>query len=729
MLFDNKGSTSVKPASPGDAVELELMQRYSPACVLINEQHEVIYSPTRTAGYLEQPIGKPTFNILDMVHEGLRPALQAALRKLKSLQQTVSFHNLRILIDGFEQCVNLRVEPFAPADDPGGLILVIFEDVNADMTADGADQPQLIAELEERLRLNQELLEDTVERHHSSGEELKTANEELMAMNEELQSSNEELETSREELQALSEELMTLNAELQSKVQDLGIINDDMQNLLTSSEVATLFLDRQLQVKRFTPLAAKFFNLLERDIGTRFENLSGNIRYPQWSDDAKKVLDRLEPVEKEVVTDKSEYYLIRMLPYKTSTNQIDGIVITLIDLTERRLLEERLFQAEKMQAIGQLAGGVAHDFNNQLSGILGFADMLIIKAKEPDLVRFAQNIKVSARCAADLIQKLLAFGRKGQFLTQPLSIHNVIADVISILKHSIDKNIRIQQALDADSDIVSGDVSQLHAAFLNIALNARDAMPDGGEMTFYSRIVHFDEDFVGRRAEELKAGAYLQLLISDNGIGISSDHLPRVFEPFFTTKQQGSGTGMGLSSAYGTVRQHGGFIDISSEPGVGTTIELHLPLADSILNIPDQQKDATVSRGRGRILLVDDEEIMRAVAGEMLEVLGYQVVLCTNGREAVDYYRDHAEEVDLVILDMIMPVMGGYEAFNAMREINPAILAILASGYSYDGTVQAALDAGVRHFIPKPFELANLSEVLIQLLEQPSQDPSDQLSV
>jgi PAS domain S-box-containing protein len=392
----------------------------------------------------------------------------------------------------------------------------------------------------------------------------------------------------------------------------------------------------------------------------------------------------------------------------------------LIDVTERKQMEEQLRQAEKMQAIGQLAGGIAHDFNNQLAGVLGFTELLRDEVPDnPNVATFTDGIVQAVNRSFDLTSKLLAFSRKGKYLSVPVDMHRIAFEVVDLLKRTIDKNIAIRQRLAAHPSTTLGDPTQLQNALLNLALNARDAMPDGGELTIATDVVGVDE--ARRRRLRLSAdpGRYLQVSVTDSGSGMDEETQRRIFEPFFTTKAPGKGTGMGLAAVYGTARGHGGAVTVSSEVGQGSVFSLFLPSVESAVPEEPGYGDARrLPHGQesAHVLLVDDEETICAVATRMLEKLGCSVTVCRNGAEAVDLYRQLWRSVDLVILDMVMPVMGGREAFLAMREINPEVVAILTSGYSIEGAAQEIMNEGVKVFIQKPYSAARLARTLADLL-------------
>ena len=387
-----------------------------------------------------------------------------------------------------------------------------------------------------------------------------------------------------------------------------------------------------------------------------------------------------------------------------------------LDITDRRRLEEQLRQSQKMDAVGQLAGGIAHDFNNQLAGILGFADILANELEDEQHKADAAAIVKAARRSANLTQQLLAFARKGRNLSVPVDVHGVIGEVVTLLKHSIDKRITIQQFLKADPSVTTGDPTQLENAFLNIAINARDAMPEGGTIVFESDVVTFDRRRRWLTAHEVAAGRYVQVRVTDDGCGMDGETQRRIFEPFFTTKTAQNGTGMGLAAVYGIVANHHGAINVQSLPGRGATFTVYLPLAETSVEEAAAVAAAAPIAAGARVLVVDDEALVRDMAGRMLERLGCKVTVCKDGAEAINYYRKSWKDVDLVILDMAMPVLSGRDAFIAMREINPEVKALLSSGYGVDGEAQSILDEGALGFLQKPYHLTELSRKVADAL-------------
>jgi two-component system cell cycle sensor histidine kinase/response regulator CckA len=402
-----------------------------------------------------------------------------------------------------------------------------------------------------------------------------------------------------------------------------------------------------------------------------------------------------------------------------------GDVVSIVavgrDVTEQRAMEEQLRHAEKMQAIGQLAGGVAHDFNNQLTGILACGELLEAALEhEPELQELAEMIVTAAEHSARLTRQLLSFARKGKGRMVPVDLHGTIQDVLALLRRSFDKRITLRTVLEARPSTTLGDPGQLHNALLNMALNSRDAMPGGGELTFATRVVDLDAARIEAGRLDVVPGRYLAVDVRDTGAGMDAQTLAHVFEPFFTTKDVGRGSGLGLAAVYGTTKAHRGAVEVSSEVGRGTTFTLHLPLVESEVERKGEE-DAPAVEVRRRILVVDDERMVRDVLRRLLERAGHQVVVADGGAEGVETYRRQWHHVDLVILDVMMSDMDGREALARMRAVNPAIRAVLSSGYAMDGDALLATD-GVR-LLQKPYTLEDVSRALAEALAAPARAP------
>jgi PAS domain S-box-containing protein len=384
------------------------------------------------------------------------------------------------------------------------------------------------------------------------------------------------------------------------------------------------------------------------------------------------------------------------------------------DITRQRLLEEELKQAQKMQAVGQLAGGIAHDFNNLLQGIIGYAEVINVDNKGNETAEYATQILDTAQYAADLTKQLLTFARKGKYQLVDCNLHNLMIDVILILERTIDKKIDIKKQFHAGYFHVLGDASQLRSSILNLALNAKDAMPEGGLLQFSTSNEYIEKADSGSDEFEVKSGHYLCISITDTGSGMDSETQERMFEPFFTTKEMGKGSGLGLAAVYGTVHLHGGIISCKSSVGYGSEIKICLPVS----RIRHAQNGIEQIENRVvkciSIMLVDDEQIVRTYTKTLFEKKGHKVICFETGSQAISYYLEHWRGIDLVLLDMVMPNMNGRELFLQLKKINPQVKAILSTGYSLDSEAQDLLDQGILDYIEKPFTIDVLEKKIIQ---------------
>ncbi len=405
-------------------------------------------------------------------------------------------------------------------------------------------------------------------------------------------------------------------------------------------------------------------------------------------------------------------------------NGVAGLRMCFVDITEQKTLEEQYRQAQKMESVGLLAGGVAHDFNNILSAILGYATLIKIQnsARERDAFgekldeQISSILKAGDR-ATDLVRKLLAFSRQGSYEVNPVNVHSLIDEVTALLAHSIDKRITIAKNLTALSPVVSGDQALLQSALLNLAINARDAMPGGGTLTFSTKGVTVDKLFIDRRTFAIAPGSYVAVTVADNGVGIDENVKKHLFEPFFTTKEPGKGTGLGLASVFGTVKRHGGFIEVQSEKGKGAAMTFYLPQAD-VKTMFETAAPGTRKPGRPlHVLVVDDESMICDFVKEYLAAEGYRATTFTNPQEAVDWYRRSYADVDCIVLDMNMPVMDGKACFSAMRRINPQAKGIFSTGFMVGDTAAIIRLPGIRGYVQKPFSLEGLVETIVQAVD------------
>lgn len=407
----------------------------------------------------------------------------------------------------------------------------------------------------------------------------------------------------------------------------------------------------------------------------------------------------------------------------------DLFQLSLQDITERKKAQEELNHVRKMEAVGQLAGGIAHDFNNMLGGIMGAAELLRNPKRGLDEKgrKLTDLILRASSQAANLTTKLMAFGRKGRVTSQVADINRIVSDSVAILQKTIDRKIVISMFPAGTAAPVLADVTGLQNAFINLGINAAHAMPDGGALSFDQRIVDLGPADCDGSPFKIRPGRYVEIEVGDSGCGIEPENLEHIFEPFFTTRKQGQGSGLGLAAVYGTVREHQGAIQVFSRVGEGTVFLIHLPLCDGHVgeDATANTQEAVPYIGRGRILLVDDEDIILNVGRDLLEELGYEVVTAADGFAAVNIFRGNQgnqgnqEKIDLVITDMLMPKMNGRELFYQLRQIDPDCPVILASGYTDNAGLDEMKRDGLRGFLPKPFNSEDLKRLLGEVMARP----------
>jgi two-component system, cell cycle sensor histidine kinase and response regulator CckA len=412
---------------------------------------------------------------------------------------------------------------------------------------------------------------------------------------------------------------------------------------------------------------------------------------------------------------------VKMFPVFDRNSRLVNVVAMMEDVSDRRRLEEQLIQSQKMESIGLLAGGIAHDFNNILSAILGYSSYLkSVVYQDEKVYAHLDTIERSALRAAELTSQLLAFARGGKYVVGPMDIHDLIVETTRLLRGSIDKNIAIQTDLGASSPIIEGDGAQMQQVLMNLCVNARDAMPHGGILKISTRRLNKPDAYLLSRKSE-HTTPYIRIAIADTGIGIDESIRGRIFEPFFTTKPKGKGTGLGLATVYGIIEHHGGFVDFHSKVGAGTTFVIYLPTVDRPIETPAKEQ-ARISGGPETILIVDDEDMIRSLVKDILTSKGYNVLTAPDGASAVVLYQEQWRSIDLVILDMIMPGMGGRETMEKFKQINPDVRAILSTGYSEDDRARDLMALGVKVFLQKPYKTEQLSTAVRKVLDEKQHD-------
>ncbi|WP_298865132.1 chemotaxis protein CheB [uncultured Sulfitobacter sp.] len=950
-----------------------LVQHYAPAAVLMNAQSETLYFEGPTDKYLRVPAGETSRDLLAMARQGLRARLSSAIRTARS-QEAVASERATITLGGDKVGVTIQVHPVTL--DEAKMFLVTFADEPTTAGVPPPNEPnaEVNFQLEQELETTRADLSTTIRDYELSTEELKAVNEEAMSMNEEFQSTNEELETSKEELQSLNEELTTLNTQLQQKIDDERRMSDDLNNLLSSSGIATLFLDTEFKIMRFTPATRELFNLISKDIGRPFSDITGKVKDPDLLKDAEAVLETLVSVECEVESNSGQWFIRRTLPYRTQSGKIDGVVVTFAEISDlktqqdktsaarefaenivdtvreplmvldsgfsilsvsksfhrvfettgndligknvfsiqnsqwdvprlRELLEAVLPQettvesfdltlesgglgqrdmvlnarkiedgsaeqglillaledvteqkqtlqavadrearlsaildaapeailtideggivgtfspgaedilgfranevigqnvnmlmpepdrsrhdgylehyiktgekkiigigremdagrkdgsrvpirltvseleldgarhflgilhdltldkkrqaelqrAQKMEAVGQLTGGLAHDFNNLLTVVIGNLELLEMRTDDTKLHELINEALEASNLGAALTSQLLSFSKSQSLAPENVALNGLVKTMLPILERTLGEQIGIETILADDLDATLADPGQVESAILNLAINARDAMPDGGTLTLETRNVALDADYAAAQVD-VTPGNYVCLSVTDTGTGMSPETQSRVFEPFFTTKGPGAGSGLGLSMVYGFAKQSGGHVVIYSEVGRGTTVNLFLPTVAEAEAGGESAKSGNISESVGETILVveDDPKVLRLTVTR-LEELGYQVIAATNGPKAMDVLKRH-EDIDLVLSDVVMPGgMTGFDVADQALALRPDLKILLATGYAKGVEPRDAASAKTDHrILRKPYGMKELARTLRELLD------------
>ncbi|WP_372796726.1 response regulator [Pontiella sp.] len=420
------------------------------------------------------------------------------------------------------------------------------------------------------------------------------------------------------------------------------------------------------------------------------------------------VQEVIDSGEKKVVERVSECmegtFLVSVFPVFDDAGNLMRIIHMAKDITERQQLEDEVRRAQKMDAVGTLAGGLAHDFNNLLQVIIGYTELATIKFKPEDTVyQYLSAVKEAAWRGNEITRQLLTVSRKTDSRKQPLILNELVRNVSKLLEYTIPKMIFLQAELTDDIWAVNADPSQLEQMLMNLAVNAKHAMPEGGSLIFHTRNVELDAKYC-KVHPELKPGNYVMLSVTDTGCGMNQETQARIFEPFFTTRAAEDGTGLGLAMVYGIVQEHDGHLICYSEVGEGTSFKVYLPALGTDTRLPESTTEGrTVAGGREMILLVDDEPRIRHLAKKLLANAGYQVLLAGHGQEALEIYAENRADIDFIILDLNMPVMGGLECLDTLRLKEPELPVLLASGFARTDESEKRLNNRYTDYINKPY--------------------------
>ena len=494
----------------------------------------------------------------------------------------------------------------------------------------------------------------------------------------------------------------------------LSKLQSYLSNIINSMPSAIISIDEMGIIKQWNAQAEKIFNLSSSDaIGTLVSDAISPVCPCSLCD---QLTDDLLP--KEVVTDSeveisfggaTHYFDISLFPL--TEGESNGAVIRIDDVTKRVEIDKTLQQSRKMEAVGQMAGGIAHDFKNMLGAILSATQLFQFRMDKDDPnYKYIDIIESGAEQASDLISKLLDFSRRSS-ISGKIQIHSALDKCVKLLKHSLHKNVLIETDYQANEDTVEGDFSQLQNIFLNMGINAGHAMPSGGNLAFKTRIVDLNAQFCSESNFNIEPGSFILIEISDTGSGIPGKIIEQIFEPFFTTKDPGKGTGLGLSSVKGIMEQHNGAIDVYSEVDKGTVFHLYFPLAEPE-NIAPEVTNREWIKGSGTVLLVDDEPMIRKMTTSVLNELGYDTLTAVDGMDGIVQYENNSASIDLVLLDLVMPKASGHECYSYLKKINPDVKVIALTGFSQRQYLEELLQAGVDGYISKPYRIEDLSKLI-----------------
>ena len=458
---------------------------------------------------------------------------------------------------------------------------------------------------------------------------------------------------------------------------------------------------------RSEALGQRFTELLQHDADDIQAAIEYTLKRGHWSGE----LTQVARDGKRIIIDS------RWMLLKSEDGTPESILVINSDVTERKKLEQQYLRAQRMESIGTLAGGIAHDLNNVLAPIIMSIDYLrlITNEEAQDTLDLIGN---SAKRGAEMVGQVLSFARGVDSARVDVQLKHISLDNQRLITETFTKTIKISVDMEPDLALLKGDPTQLHQVLLNLCVNARDALPDGGSLTIKASNITFDSHYAAMNIEA-REGPYLFIEVEDNGVGIPRNIIDKIFDPFFTTKEVGKGTGLGLATSLAIVKSHGGFIRAYSDAGIGTRMRIYIPAHRSGVNPFMDLSETTLPRGVGEmVLVVDDEASIRQITRQTLEAFGYRVMLATDGSEAVSIYAQRMHEIDVVLTDMMMPVMDGVATVMVLRRLNPNVRIIAASGITANGRVARAFDAGIRHFLPKPYTAETLLKALRQILAE-----------
>jgi PAS domain S-box-containing protein len=559
---------------------------------------------------------------------------------------------------------------------------------------------QLANALTEKWRLQQEfkgLMNDLEERVQLRTQELESSMKEAVRSREKEQQSCESLRHEMTERGRL-EQRFREQAALLDKTTDAIVVSDLEHRITYWNKGAEKIYGWTAE----EVIGRRAFDLLYRELAPFETAVASIVKHSEWTGEIQQVTR----------TGGTLLVEARWTLLHNSAGQPQGILAINTDITEKKKLEQQFLRAQRMDSIGTLAGGIAHDLNNALTPILMSIELLKLREKDPRGMDMLSTMDNSAKRGAGMVRQLLTFasGLEGKQLT--MEVGALLKEIEKIANETFLKTIEVRSEIPANLWTVQGDPTQLHQVLLNLCVNARDAMPDGGMLKLSAWNLMIDQHYVGLNGEG-EYGPYIVIQVKDTGTGMPPEVIERIFEPFFTTKELGKGTGLGLSTSLGIIKSHHGFLHVDSVPGVGTKFLVYLPAQAAAATAVTASVENELPRGNGElVLVVDDEADVRAVVQQIMEAFGYQALLAADGIEATTLYASRKEEIAVVVTDMMMPLMDGPATIKALMKLNPQVRIIAASGLSTSSNAAKAAKEGAKHFIPKPYTTATLLQTL-----------------
>ena len=692
-----------------------MLDKYMPPGLLINEKRELLHAFGGAEKYLQSKGGRPTADVLDLLDRELRTAVTGAVQRALRDQTPVSYSGVRVKLDGKDQKLRVAIEPIDNPRSRFAQLLIVIEplrepaleaDVSVANEADDTDMRQMsedrIDSLEGELRYTKENLQATIE-------ELETSNEEMQATNEELVASNEELQSTNEELQSVNEELYTVNAEYQKKIVELSELTSDMDNLLDSTEVGTIFLDRDLKIRKFTPQIGQDFHLLPQDIGRSINSFAHNIIHSRLIEDLAQVVETEEPCEKEVQDRQGSWLYLRILPYRTKTKKVDGVVLTLIDITPVKEAQKQL--AEAVRRRDEFLAMLSHELRNPLGAILNATHVMERIEVQDEMVRDSVDVvrrqgKQMSRLLDDLLDVSRVTQNKIELDISPTDLKPILANAIDSARPLIEAgNLSLTEEVSDEPMVVCGDAARLQQAISNLLANAAKYTRSGGSVAL---TVKTESDEVVIR-------------VTDSGVGIPQDKLSNIFDLFVqsdhTLHRADGGMGIGLTLVRSIIEMHDGQV-IAHSDGTdrGSTFEVRLPrldvAEDSLIPNDARSETAEPSDSGSRVVIVEDQDDARNMLRTLLELDGFEVHEADNGTKGLALIeRVHP---DVALVDIGLPGIDGYELARQLRKNlgNEHTHLVAVTGYGQPSDIDAASEAGFDNHVVKPIDPSKLTRIL-----------------